>query len=112
MSVELVISRATMSAGVPALGAAAMVVDAVLLRVQEMQRRELAVGTFARAEMAAARKANPAWFLDFDETDLASAGFEELNRLMQTAPTTFTQGMVYGHLITRLNNCAVTGTEF
>lgn len=122
MSVELAITRATLSAGIPALvpaasfascsKPAAAVVDAALLRAQEMQHRELAVGAFARAEMAAARKANPAWFMDFDETDLAAAGFEELNRLMKTAPTTFTQGLVYGQLLMRLNNCAVTGTEF
>jgi hypothetical protein len=77
-----------------------------------MLESQAATNRLSQGDLAQAQAADPTWFAHYDEIQADRADFEELYALMESAPTEFTRGLVYGRIMARMDVAAVTGEAF
>jgi hypothetical protein len=78
----------------------------------EMMHSQATMFTAACSDLEKARREHPAWFDRYDEGALEQGSAAELVELMNTAPSSFTRGMVFGAFMARMEVAAATGAEF
>lgn len=78
----------------------------------EMMHAQAAMFTAAAGELDDARREHPSWFAAYDDGALEHSSAADLMELMNTAPNSFTRGMVYGAFMARIELAAATGGEF
>jgi len=54
----------------------------------------------------------PTWFDELDMVDIDCCSLDEFEALFVSAPSQFTQGMLYGKLTLRIHNSAITGRDY
>ncbi|MFC5500094.1 hypothetical protein ACFPOE_21300 [Caenimonas terrae] len=77
-----------------------------------MMHAQATMFSAAAGDLDAARREHPAWFDRYDEGALDRAGAADLMELMNTAPSSFTRGMVFGAFMARMELAGVTGAGF
>lgn len=83
--------------------------DEVAMQLLEQQAQAIQA---AMPDMALLRADHKQWFERYEDTSLYAASAADFLELMQSAPTGFAKGMVYGAFMARMDVVGATGGEF
>lgn len=76
--------------------------DRRLLALDRMMEAQAALGQWAAPRLVEAAAADPEWGFLFNTTNPETASFEEMRKLLHSAPTPFVAGLLYGQMMMRL----------
>lgn len=82
---------------------------AALQRLQGLEAQGLIQ---CQQEMSDLRQDHALWFSEFEDIDPDTADVEDVLSLLQTAPSGFAKGLIFGKFTLRMQLAAVTGRGF